>query len=384
MAKLDQARPSTQCVHAGEYSPSAPCGVTTPIYTSTAFQFPNDRGEIFYPREFNVPTQEVVADKIRILEHAERGLVLSSGMAAITSTLLGLLRSGDHAVFHAGIYGGTRSLVLRFLERYGIEHSLVYSCEPSDFVSEFRDNTRIVFFESPTNPLLEIVDIRELARVSRERGITSIIDNTFATPISQNPIDLGVDVVVHSGTKYLNGHSDVNCGAIAGSEKLMAPIREAANHFGGTLDVRACYLLERGMKTLAVRVERQSQNAVQLARWLAGHRLVRRVYYPGLPEHKGHGVAARQMSVFGGMFSFELNTEEAMAKAKLARLRVATMAISLGGVETLVSFPKDTSHAKLSPEERHRAGISDTLARVSVGIEHVDDLVADFEQALSG
>ena len=378
-----QPHKSTQCVHAGASTSDTAEGITTPIFTATSYAFPGRNGEVHYPRYFNVPTQEKVADKIRQLEKGQRGIVLSSGMAAVTSTLLGLLKQGDHAVFHAGIYGGSRSFVERYLTNYGIDYSLVSGCDVEDFAHQMRENTRLVFFESPTNPLLSIVPIRQLANLAQERGILTVVDNTFATPVSQNPLELGVDVVLHSGTKYLNGHSDVNCGAVVCSQQLAHHIIECASHLGGTLDVRACYLLERGMKTLALRVERQSQNAQQLAEYFQRHARVRHVYYPGLPGHPGHEVAAQQMSMFGGMLSILLDTDEQTAKASMSRLRVATMAVSLGGVETLVCFPKDTSHAALSADQRRREGIGDTLVRVSVGIEHIDDLLADFDEALN-
>lgn len=268
------------------------------------------------------------------------------------------------------------------LPGYGITYSLVRSCDAASFESQLQENTKLIFFESPTNPLLQIIDIEKIAELARRQGVLTVIDNTFATPINQNPLDLGIDVVIHSGTKYLNGHSDVNCGAVATCSRLMGPILECAVELGGTLDVRACYLLERGLKTLALRVQRQCENAARLVAALEGHRRVAKIYYPGLPSHPGHAVAARQMDRFGGMFSLELESDGPEAKAMMQRLRVAQMAVSLGGVETLVCFPKETSHAKMTAEERSQEGITDTLVRVSVGIEESDDLLDDFEQAL--
>jgi cystathionine beta-lyase/cystathionine gamma-synthase len=375
-------RPGTRCVHSGTNPPVTAHGVTTPIVTATAYRYPHGDSEVVYPRYYNLSTQQAVASKIADLEHGASGLVLASGMAAITTTLMGLLRQGDRAIFHSGIYGGARSFVTNRLVTFGIDCALARGQTLEAFDKQLTPNTRLLFFESPTNPLLQVLDIREISEWARRHGILTVLDNTFATPINQNPLDLGVDVVVHSGTKYLNGHSDVNCGAIVTRDELMERILSCAVDFGGTLDVRACYLLERGLKTLALRVERQSENALRLAHALAKHSRVRAVHYPGLPHHPGHAIAARQMSRFGGMLSFELDADEAELRATLQRLRIATPAVSLGGVETLVCRPKETSHARMSAEERCGEGISDTLVRVSVGIEDAADLLADFEQAL--
>lgn len=371
---------ATQCVHAGQTQGTR--GMTSDIQTATSFRFLEETDEVVYPRYFNVSNQKVVAGKIAALENGEQGLVLGSGMAAIVSVLMALLKQGDHAVIHGGVYGGTRSFCTERLPEYGVDRTFVDGCDLQSFESQLRENTKVLLFESPTNPLLQIVDIRAVARLAAEKGIVTILDNTFATPILQNPLDLGIDVVVHSGTKYLNGHSDVNCGAVVTSAELMAKIVPIACQFGGTLDVRGCYLLERGLKTLALRVQRQCENAGQLAQALAAHRRVRAVNYPGLAEHPGREIAAQQMRCFGAMMSFELDTDAPTAKRILSRLQVATPAVSLGGVETILCFPKDTSHAKISAEERASAGISDTLVRLSVGIEDIGDLLADFEQAL--
>ena len=377
-----EPKKATLCVRPSSVADSQAKGLTTPIYTSTSFHFPGDDGEVYYPRYFNLPTHDAVADKIRQLEHGDEALVLGSGMAAITSVLLGLLRKGDHAVFHSGIYGGSRSFVTQFLRKYGIDWTLVHSSDPDEFASHFRPNTRLVYLESPTNPLLQVLDVKAIANLARPEGIISVVDNTFATPICQNPLALGADIVVHSGTKYLNGHSDVNCGAIVASKELFPSVKQAAIHLGGTLDVRACYLLERGMKTLHIRVERQCTNAARIAEFLSQNRLVRRVYYPGLATHPGHDIARSQMSRFGGMLAFDLNLDSDAASECMSRLKIATMAVSLGGVETVVCFPKDTSHASMTPDERREIGIGDTLIRVSAGIEDVNDLISDFEQSM--
>ncbi len=376
-----KARKGTQCVHAGVASANTK-GITTPIYASTSFLFLHDEDQVVYPRYFNTPNQETVAAKIAALENGDQGLVLGSGMAAVVATLLSHLKQGDHVLFHSGIYGGTSDFASETLPNYGIERSFVRGCDAASFQAELRDNTKMIFFESPTNPLLQIIDIEHVVELARPRGICTVVDNTFATPINQNPLKLGVDVVIHSGTKYLNGHSDVNCGAIVSSNERMELIRRVATQLGSTLDSRACYLLERGLKTLAIRVERQCDNAAKLAELLDQHARVRQVHFPGLPEHPGHGIAANQMARFGAMLSFEMDAGESQTKQMVSRLRVAYPAVSLGGVETLVCFPKDTSHAKISSSARAAEGITDSLVRVSVGIEEIEDLLADFEQAL--
>jgi cystathionine beta-lyase len=240
----------------------------------------------------------------------------------------------------------------------------------------------LIFVESPTNPLLDVIDLRALADLVRENNIISIIDNTFATPINQNPLNLGIDISIHSGTKYLNGHSDLCCGAVVTSQELMEQIQDIALNHGGCLDSFSCYLLERGLKTLGLRVERQNKNARKLAEFLNGHEMVERVFYPGLPEHPGFEVTKKQMSGFGGMLSFELEDDLSLAKKFTNNLELIMPAVSLGGVETICCFPAETSHAKISAEERKAQGINDSLIRLSVGIEDIDDLIEDLNNAL--
>jgi cystathionine beta-lyase len=366
-------------VHAGTRVDPATRGINTPVYTSSAFEY-LDGDERPYPRYFNTPNQAVVAEKLCALEGAEDGLVLSSGMAAISSVLLGLLGRGDHAVVQDEIYGGTHAMVTGHFDRLGIAYTLVPS-DPAAMARAITPATRLLYVETPTNPLLSILDLRAVARVARERGVTTVIDNTFASPINQRPIELGIDVVVHSATKYLGGHSDLCSGAVLARRELVAKVRHACLSLGGSLDAQACALLERSLKTLALRVERQSANALAVAGALAGHPLVARVFYPGLSAHPGHEVAKTQMSGFGGMLSFEpaagLDTDRF-----LHGLQVIRPALSLGGVESTICAPVTTSHAKVSAEVRRRLGIADNLLRLSVGIEHVDDLVADLARAL--
>lgn len=382
MSTRDQGM-NTKCVHAGTYVDPHTGGVNTPIFTSSSYRYPNPTGEGIYPRYFNIPTTRATGEKLRALEKGEAGLVLGSGMAAITSTLLALLKQGDHAVFCRDLYGGTHHFVTSELPRYGIGVSFAKGEGGQDFLAEVRDNTRLIYLESPSNPLMRVIDLAEIAGLARGRGVLTVIDNTFATPVNQNPIELGIDVVLHSGTKYLGGHSDLNCGAIVTTESLMSRIRHVAINHGGTLDVRACYLLERSLKTLGLRVERQNANALALAEYLQAHSAVSQVHYPGLPGHPGREIAGRQMRGFGGMLSFELDRGLEEARKAVGRLELITPAVSLGGVESLICFPAETSHAKMSPADRKKAGISDTLLRLSVGIEDKEDIIADLERAIS-
>ncbi|MCX6928617.1 MAG: PLP-dependent aspartate aminotransferase family protein [Verrucomicrobia bacterium] len=372
-------RPDTLCVHAGTHPDERTGGINSPIFTSTAYAYPNPTGANIYPRYYNVPNQRAVARKLAALEKGEDGLVFGSGMAAISTLLFAYLKPGDHAVFQADLYGGTYHLVVTELARFGIETSFARNL--AEYSTAVRPNTRVLYVESPSNPLLRCVDLAAVAKVGRERGLLSVIDNTFASPINQTPLELGIDAVVHSATKYLNGHSDVDAGAVVSSQEVIRKVTECALNLGGVLDSHACYQLERGLKTLALRVRQQNENAGRLARFLQSHAAVSRVIYPGLPDHPDHAIAARQMRGFGGMLSFELRQPD-QVNGLLERLELATPALSLGGVETLVTVPSRTSHKTLPPEERKRAGISDGLVRVSVGIEDIEDLTHDFDQAL--
>jgi cystathionine beta-lyase len=313
------------------------------------------------------------------LERGEEALVFGSGMAAISTFLFAHLKPGDHAVFQADLYGGTYQLVARELVRFGIEVALCRTID--EFSAALRPNSRLIYIESPSNPLLQVVDIAAVAALGRARGVLTAIDNTFATPINQNPIALGMDAVIHSATKYLNGHSDLNAGAVVSSSAVIRRLAECAINHGGMLDAHACSQLERGLKTLALRVRQHNENALRLARFLQKHRSVARVNYPGLSEDPTHAIAVKQMRGFGGMLSFELR-DPSLVDRLLDRLRVVMPALSLGGVESLVCVPSRTSHRKMTADERKRAGISDGLIRVSVGIEDVEDLLEDFDQAL--
>ncbi|GAA0891693.1 bifunctional cystathionine gamma-lyase/homocysteine desulfhydrase [Fulvivirga kasyanovii] len=370
---------ATQCVHSGSIIDPVTRGAVTPIYTSTAYDY-IDVDIHAYPRYFNTPNQRVVSEKLAALENGERAITFGSGMAAISTTLFALLRQGDHAVFQNDLYGGTHHAITKEMEKYGIEYTLVDGMEVSDYEKAIKPNTRLLYIETPSNPLLKIIDIKAIAGLAKANNIVSVIDNTFASPINQNPVDLGIDVVVHSGTKYLGGHSDICCGIAVTSNELGQHIWESAIHFGGSLNAQMCYLLERSLKTLALRVRQQNSNAQTISEFLDSHKKVNKVYYPGLTNHEGHELAKSQMSGFGGMLSFEVKTDpDKFVKA----LQMIKPAMSLGGIESTITSPRQTSHSKISAEERAKVGISDYLLRLSVGIEDANDLISDLDKALN-
>jgi cystathionine beta-lyase len=369
----------TMCVQSGTYHDAATGGVNTPIFTSSSFEY-LDREDCPYPGYFNTPNQEVVVRKLCALEGAEDGVLFSSGMAAISTAILAHAGSEDHVVMLDALYGGTHAFAADTFSHFGIQHSFV-ATNAEAVAHALTPKTKVIVIESPTNPLLAIIDIRHVAEIARARGITTIIDNTFATPINQTPLALGIDVVVHSATKYLGGHNDLCCGVALTSKERASRIRALAQHLGGCVNATTCYLLERSLKTLAVRVERQTANALRIAEFLTEHDAVQTVNYPGLPGFTGNKIAKAQMTGFGSMISFELNKGRRPA-AFLRRLQIIRPAVSLGGVETLVCAPAETSHAKISAEERRRVGVTDSLLRLSVGIENVDDLIEDLRQAL--
>ncbi|WP_428561792.1 MAG: trans-sulfuration enzyme family protein [Solidesulfovibrio sp. DCME] len=373
----------TRCVRAGERLDRAVGGVTTPIHTAAAYMAAADvEGAYRYPRYGNIPTQEAPAEKIAALEGAQAALVTASGMAAISAALLSVLGAGDHVVLQADLYGGTHRFLLAELTRLGIGFTLVPEADPARLEAAVTPRTRAVYVETPSNPLLRVVDLEGVAAMAQRRGLVSMVDNTFASPINQKPLALGIDLSLHSGTKYLNGHSDLNCGAVAGSRALLAPVRERAVNFGGTLNTYDCFLLERGMKTLALRMAKHNDNAMAVAQFLAARPGVAAVHYPGLPGHPGHDIARRQMRGFGGMLSFTLACPPAAAREFVDGLELALEAVSLGGVETLVCFPAVTSHAKMSRQDRLAVGVTDTLVRLSVGCEDAADIIADLGRAL--
>jgi len=368
----------TQCVHAGGYRDEKTRGIATPIFTATAYEYLDSEARP-YPRYFNTPNQEAVVRKLCALEHGEDGVVFGSGMAAISTALLALLRAGDHAVIQDDIYGGTRSFVTERFPALGIRFTLV-DRDVAAIEAAIRPETRLIYVETPTNPTLQIVDLVRVAELARSKKLLTLIDNTFASPVNQNPLDLGIDVSLHSGTKYLGGHGDLCCGAAIGGRELSGRIRGAAAHLGGSLNAESCYLLERSLKTLALRVERQTENAGRIAELLQREPRVKKVNYPGLANHPGHQIARSQMKGFGAMLSFELASGAALPFMRA--LRLIRPAMSLGGVESTICDPATTSHRVVPAEDRERLGIPAGLLRLSVGVEDCDDLIADLRQAL--
>ncbi|EAY31775.1 trans-sulfuration enzyme family protein [Microscilla marina] len=371
----------TLCVHTGTYHDQAQPGINSPIYTSSSFEY-LDTDARTYPRYFNTPNQESVVKKLAALESGEDGIIFGSGMAAISTTLLALLKKEDHVLFQADLYGGTQRFITTDFPRFGIEYSFGDATNIEMFEEAIQFNTKLIYIETPSNPLLRLTDIEKIVALAKQYGVLTMIDNTFASPINQNPIPMGIDLVMHSGTKYLGGHSDLSCGAIIGSKGLVAQIKSTATHFGGNLNAQTCYLLERSLKTLALRVRQQTYNAQKLAEFMEKHPKVKKVHYPGLESHPQHDIAKRQMEGYGAMLAVELHGNADETRQFLRKLKIVTPAMSLGGVETSICEPATTSHAKISAEQRQNLGISDSLLRISVGIEATEDLIADFEQAL--
>ncbi|MBW1616905.1 MAG: PLP-dependent transferase [Deltaproteobacteria bacterium] len=370
---------STVCVHAGTIRGKMPQGANSPILTSTSFNY-LDTDYNIYPRYFNIPNQNAVIEKLCSLENTETGVLFGSGMAAITCSMLALLKTGDHAVIQKDIYGGTHHLLKTEFEKFGIDYTFV-SNDINEIKSGIQKNTKIIYIETPSNPLLIITDIKAVAEIAKANNIITLIDNTFATPINQKPYDLGIDIVIHSGTKYLGGHSDITCGVALTSKEITEKIRVSAYNFGAHLDAQTCYLLERSLKTLNIRVEKQCKNAMIIAEELEKEPKIKKVYYPGLKSHSGHEIAKKQMKNFGAVVSFELDEEKTDIKQFLKKLKLIMPALSLGGVESLICVPAVTSHAKVSEAERLKIGITNNLFRLSVGIEDTEDLLADIKQA---
>ena len=366
----------TLAVHANHGSSSG--GVVSAVEPSSSFRY-LDEGPQPYPRYFNTPNQKIVVDQLCQLESAAAGLVFSSGMAAISTAFRGLLSKGDHVVLQKALYGGTQSFVLKEFDALGVEYSLA-DCEAAAMADAIKPNTRMVYAETPANPLMQVVDLRELATRTEPHSIVSVVDNTFASPVNQNPIELGIDVVIHSGTKYLGGHSDLSFGAVVGGNEHIEQVYEKAILYGGNLNPMSLYLIERSIKTLFVRVAKQNENAMEIARFLDGHLQIENVYYPGLENHPGHSIARKQMSGYGGMLSFRLK-DEIDAKTFSQQLNLITPAMSLGGLDTTVTIPSFTSHKPVPKADREAAGINLQLVRLSAGVEASADLVADLSQA---
>ena len=373
----------TKLVHCGERAVEG--AVCLPVFQSVTFASRPEDGyhDVRYIRLNNTPNHQLLHEKLAAIEGGEAALVTASGMAAITTSLLTFLRTGDHLLAQDCLYGGTHGFVTQELPALGISCDFIDGTDPGSWERLLRPTTRIIYVETMTNPLLGVADLPAVVRFAREHDLLSVIDNTFATPVSFRPLEVGFDLSIHSGTKYLNGHDDIAAGCVIGRAEHVERIRHRLNHLGGSLDPHACFLLNRGLMTLALRVRQQNSNALRLARFLAGHSAVERVIYPGLENHPHHTRAKELFKGYGGVLGFEVRGGEEETGAVLRRLRIAVVAPSLGGVHTLVMRPARVSHAGLTPEERARLGISDRLIRVSVGIESADDLCADFEQALA-
>ena len=365
--------------------------LTTPIYETTTFVFDSaeevrDYNEGRSPKylysRYGNPTITAVEQKLAKLELAETAMVLSSGQAATTTALLGLLSSGDEIVCSSAIYGGTLHLIADLLPKFGIRSRFVTVEELRTPDRTLANGTKLLWFESPINPTLRCVDIAAVANACRERGVISVVDNTFASPVNQQPLSLGIDIVMHSATKYLNGHSDVTAGVLAGRASLLEPVQKARRMFGTVLDPYAAYALGRGLKTLTVRMERHNATAMAVAQWLAAVERVAAVHYPGLPQHPDHEIARRQMRGFGGMLCVDVGGGYEGAARFFDRLRLFNRAASLGGVESLCSLPVLTSQWGHTEEELQRAGVTHSMARLSVGMEDPEDLIADLDQAL--
>ena len=370
----------TVCIHEGQIKDEQFGGSVSPIYMASSYPF-LDVEKNRYPSYFNTPNQEVISSKVAALENAEAALPFSSGMAAISTSLFAFLQNGDHVIFQNEIYGGSYNLVQKDFARYGIEYSFTKGLDIKHFENEIRDNTKVIFIETPSNPLLNITDVKAVADLAGKHGILTMIDNTFASPLNQTPLDLGIDISIHSATKYLSGHSDISAGVVAGSAKNIEKIMMQARNLGGNLSDFMCFLLERSIKTLALRIEKHNENAQYIADQLSLNPMISKVYYPGLKTHKNHEIAKSQMHGFGGMLSFELD-EEFDSKLFQKKLLMIKPSMSLAGVESTIIQPSLTSHALLSAQERENQGISDNLLRLSVGLENKEDILADIEQAL--
>lgn len=374
----------TGVVHAGEPEPRIGGAVAMPIFQSSTFLYEggSDYHATRYVRLSNTPNHEVLHRKLAALEHAEAALVTSSGMAAIATSILALLRSGDHLLVIDCPYGGTRGFVTENLSHFGIEHSFIEGVDPDDWKRKLRPTTRAIYVETITNPLMQVPDLRAVVAFAGEHGIVSMVDNTFASPVNFRPPEVGFDLSLHSATKYLNGHNDLAAGAVIGRADLVDRVRLLLNHLGGSLDPHACSLLHRGIKTLALRVGRANATALRIARFLEQHPAVTRVNYPGLESSPDHRRARDLLDGFGGMLSFDLAGGVEAARRLEQRVTIPIVAVSLGGVESLLIRPAVTAYANVPPQERQRLGVTDSLQRLSVGIEDADELIEDLGQAL--
>jgi cystathionine beta-lyase/cystathionine gamma-synthase len=377
-------RLDTKLIHAGEPDPLIGGAVSLPIFQSSTYEYAGKAGyhDLRYIRLSNTPNHVALHEKLAALEGAEDALVTASGMAAISATLLGILSSGGHFLAQECLYGGTHDFITKDLVHFGISFDFIDGDAPESWNRKLRPNTMAIYVETMTNPLLQVADLKAVVEFAKTHGIVSVIDNTFASPINFRPAELGFDLSLHSCTKYLNGHSDIVAGAVIGPTRLIDEIRRTLNHLGGSLDPHACFLLHRGVKTLGVRMRYQNESALKIAQFLEAHPEVGKVNYPGLESHPRHQRARELFDGFSGMLSFELRKGIKAAEQFLKHITIPIVAPSLGGVETLITRPATTSHSGMSREERLALGITDSLIRLSVGIEATEDLIEDFDEAL--
>ncbi len=381
-------RPETAAVHGSSDLEKKNGPVVAPIYQTSTFEVTDNEEQIrvtttdrYYTRWGN-PTITAAEQTVAALEGTEAARTFASGMGAITTTILALLNAGDHIVAQRDIYGGVMKFLSQWLPKMGIETTFVDTTDYEQHARAIRPNTKMLCLESPTNPSLQVVDFKKTAALAKQHGLISLIDSTFGSPINQHPAEYGIDLVMHSGTKYLSGHADLTCGVVAGRRELVDQIHETRTTLGNCMDPHAAFLLLRGMKTVAVRVARQNENALRVAEFLEQHAKVRRVHYPFLKSHPQYAIAREQMKGGSGMVTFEVDGTGDDARRISEAMRLFTLATSLGGVESLVSIPVLTSHAMISAEQRAAMGVTEQMVRLSVGIENADDLIADLERAL--
>ena len=386
--KRKTRHPETAAVHGAAELEKKNGPVTPPIYQTSTFEVTDNEEQQrvtttdrYYTRWGN-PTITLAEQTIAELEGTDAARTFASGMGAITSTVMAFLKAGDHIVSQQDVYGGVAKFFTQWLPKMGIETTFVDTTDYEQYERAVRKNTKLLYLESPTNPSLRVVDFQKAVTLARKHGLISLIDSTFGTPINQRPAEYGIDLVMHSGTKYLSGHADLTCGVVCGRQELMDQLWETRTTLGNCMDPHAAWMLTRGLKTLAVRVARQNENALRVAEFLRRHAKVRQVYYPFLENHPQHAIARAQMSGGGGMVTFEVEGTGEDACRVSEAMRLFTLATSLGGVESLVSIPVLTSHAMISAELRKKMGVTEQMVRLSVGIENADDLIADLERAL--
>ena len=370
---------STKCIHSGGISDDKFHGNITPIYPSITYDYLKSDA---YPRYFNTPNQLSASKKIAELEGAEDAVLFGSGLASVATSMFSLLKSGDHVILQKSLYGGTINLVNTEFKKFNIGYDYVDVSNENQLKDSLNSNTKVIYIESPSNPLLSITDIKSIALFAKQNNLISIIDNTFASPINQNPISLGIDLVIHSATKYLGGHSDILAGTVCGSNELISIIKKSGLNFGSNISEYISWLLERSIKTLSVRVLQQNKNALKISNFLDSHRKITKVYYPGLMNHPKHDIAKQQMlGGFGGMVSFVLN-DSINSDSFVKTLKIIQPTMSLAGVESTITSPAKTSHKKMDKLDRDKIGITKNLLRFSVGIEDADDLINDLSNAL--